>query len=56
YVVKDYEEAAEKINYLFENDDRLNKMREELRSLADDLSWDNHARKIREELEKVGML
>lgn len=56
YVVRDYEEAAEKINYLFENQERLTKMREELISLSKELSWDNHAKKIREELERVGML
>ncbi|EWG06388.1 MAG: glycosyltransferase [Candidatus Aramenus sulfurataquae] len=56
YVVKDFEEAAEKINYLLENQERLNKMRGELISLSKELSWDNHAKKVREELERVGML
>ncbi|QKR00856.1 hypothetical protein GWK48_11095 [Metallosphaera tengchongensis] len=54
--VKGYEEAAEKINYLFKSPDTLDGMREELKTLAHELSWDNHARKIREELENVGML
>ncbi len=31
-------------------------MRGELISLSEELSWDNHARKVSEELERVGML
>jgi hypothetical protein len=31
-------------------------MRDELVGLSKELSWDNHARKVREELERVGML
>ncbi|QKR00855.1 glycosyltransferase [Metallosphaera tengchongensis] len=56
YVVKDYEEAAEKINYLFESPDKLIRMRDELASLSRELSWDNHAKKIKQELERAGLL
>ncbi len=52
-----YEETVDNIKYIiFKSLKKLEENREKLASLSKELSWDNHAKKVREELERVGLL
>ncbi len=52
YVVKDWEEAVDRINEILEDEELRKKMSIRSWEIAEELNWKSHAIKIRELMEK----